>query len=557
MHFSTRIKIGFSLLFLVAIVGAFMINGLVSRGSTTHAASAQQFGATTGKLTPFAVVNPTKLTMTGGTDTPGFVYPKGTRHLRHAGPSGHAPLVSSSSQVSNTPQLLEGFNGVSSRDSAQTNFGAQFEPPDQGLCIGNGFVVEPVNSAFTIYREAGAVVAGPFNVNKLFAEGFKQFTSDPRCYFDKTTNTWFAIILFINSAGTGARTDIAVNNSGDPTTPWTVFHLDATDNGKNGTPNHPGCPCFGDQPTLGIDQFNLYITTNEFSIVGPQFNGAQIYAISKSDLVSLASQVHFVHFDNLSIGGAIATSVQPALSTGSPQAEFFLNSLDPNGTGDNRIGAWAITNRQVVSTGGIPTLSNVVLTSEAYSVPPGAQQKGATSLLDAGDDRMQQTQFINGNVWGELDTAVTITGDTRVRAGAAWFEVNPVLNNAGVLTSSTSIVNQGYVVSQGNYLLYPALQVSPSGTVVMVLSISSANRFPSAAYTVMRSGQTSFGNINIAGFGTTHYDPTATRWGDYSWATLAPNGQSVWMATEYMPPRSSQTVNQLADWGTFVMQVSA
>jgi len=205
MRFSTRIKVGVSLLVLAAIVGAFMISGLVSRGYATHAASASQPDATTGTLTPFAVVDPTKLTMTNDSTTPGFTYPKGTRHLHQAG-SSHGPHVSSSSQVSNTSQLLEGFNGVSSRDSAKTNFGAQFEPPDQGLCVGNGFVVEPVNSAFTIYRADGTVVAGPFNVNKLYDDGFKQFTSDPRCYFDKKTNTWFAIILFINSTGTAART---------------------------------------------------------------------------------------------------------------------------------------------------------------------------------------------------------------------------------------------------------------------------------------------------------------------------------------------------------------
>ena len=178
-------------------------------------------------------------------------------------------------------------------------------------------------------------------------------------------------------------------------------------------------------------------------------------------------------------------------------------------------------------------------------------------MLDTGDDRMQQTQFINGNVWGELDTAVSISGDSAVRAGAAWFEVNPSLDNAGVLTSSTSIVNQGFVASKGNYLLYPALQVSPSGSAGMVLTLSGVNHFPSAVYTVMRQGQNSFGNINIAGFGTTFYSPTSTRWGDYSWAVLAPDGRSFWFATEYMPPRSSQTVDQLQDWGTFVLQVAA
>src|ERR1700694_920142 len=279
--------------------------------------------------------------------------------------------------LEHSTSILNNFDGVSSLDSAVTNFGAEFEPPDQGLCVGNGFVVEPVNSAFTIYRENGTVVAGPFNVNKLFAEGFKQFTSDPRCYYDKETNTWFATILFINSANTGARTDIAVNNSGDPTTPWTVYHLDATDTGHNGTPNHPGCPCLGDQPTLGIDAVNLYITTNEFSILGTAFNGAQIYAISKSDLIANPTNVHVVHYTNLFIGGAQGASVQPALTFGPAGAEYFLSSLDPKGTGDQRVGVWALTNVAAVGSGGVPVLSRTVIGRETYFVPPPELQKGA------------------------------------------------------------------------------------------------------------------------------------------------------------------------------------
>ncbi|HAT44314.1 MAG TPA: hypothetical protein DCS90_04350, partial [Ktedonobacter sp.] len=206
--------------------------------------------------------------------------------------------------------LLQNFNGTSSLDSEKTNFGAEFEPPDQGLCVGNGFVVEPVNSAYTIYRTNGTRIAGPFNVNRLFNDGFKQFTSDPRCFFDKTTNTWFAIILFISSNNKVGRIDLSVNPTGDPTTPWTTYRINATDLGNR------GCPCFGDQPLLGIDQDNIYVSTNEFSILGPQFNGAQIYAISKSELVALAKSVHFVHFGDLRVGGAIAASVQPAISFG-------------------------------------------------------------------------------------------------------------------------------------------------------------------------------------------------------------------------------------------------
>src|SRR5437660_4280539 len=341
--------------------------------------------------------------------------------------------------------ILRNFNGVSSLDSEVTNFGAEFEPPDQGLCVGNGFVLEPVNSAFTIYRTNGSIVLGPLNVNVLFDDGLKQFTSDPRCFFDKATNTWVAIILFISDDNTQGRTDIAVNRSGDPTTPWTVYHLDATDDGTNATPSHPGCPCFGDQPLLGIDSQNVYINTNEFSILGPQFNGAQVYALSKSQLFSLKSNVHFVHFDKLNIGGAMAASVQPAFTYGHADAGFFLNSLDPFGTFDNRLGVWALTNREAVSDGGVPTLSSMVIASEAYAIPPAAIQKGTTQILDSGDDRMQEVQFINGNLYGALGTNVTIPNDTAPRAGIAWFQVHPSVDDG--LISNAHVVNQGYLAS--------------------------------------------------------------------------------------------------------------
>jgi hypothetical protein len=115
---------------------------------------------------------------------------------------------------------------------------------------------------------------------------------------------------------------------------------------------------------------------------------------------------------------------------------------------------------------------------------------------------------------------------------------------------------QGYVALAGNYLLYPAIQAAPSGKAVMTMTVSGQRDFPSAAYSVLPGGATSFGGVTVAAPGTTFYDPAATRWGDYSWAVLDPSGQSVWLATEYMPPKSSQTTDGLRNWGTRVFEVS-
>ncbi|MDQ6660035.1 MAG: hypothetical protein M3Z24_03610, partial [Chloroflexota bacterium] len=445
MHFSRCSKMShmFVLVAVTAIVSSLMVSSPLFRSTSTRAAANAQHDVRKGTIAPTATVNISKFSSVNGAAPSAKHLSKVLRHFQPLGALGQEPTaLNSSSEEPPVGALLSNFNGTSSLDSAVTNFGAEFEPPDQGLCVGNGFVLEPVNSAFRIYRPNGSTVIGPLNVNDLFAEGPKEFTSDPRCQYDKTTNRWFASILFISADNTSARTDIAVSNSGDPTQDWTVYHLGATDNGMNGEPKNSGCPCFGDQPLIGLDSSNLYISTNEFSILGPQFNGAQIYALSKSQLIARA-HANFVQFENLRIGGAKATSVQPAITYGQADAEYFLNSLDPNGTTDNRLGVWAITNRNAVTVGSIPTLSRMVISSERYGVPPPALQKGASSTIDSGDDRMQQVQFINGDLWGALGTKVRPQNDTQVRAGIAWFRVRPQLN--GAVIGNATIKNQGYV----------------------------------------------------------------------------------------------------------------
>jgi hypothetical protein len=544
-----------------SLVGAVVLSSVLVPVVGAQAAAASPH-ALTGLLKPVKTIDPIHPPATLGASpaTPSkTTRSKGVRsiHALHAASTlnGGAGASSDSTPVDdgNGGHLQHNFNGVSSLDSAVTNFGAEFQPPDQGLCVGNGFVIDAVNSAYTFYRTNGSVIAGPFNVNQLFGDGFAQFTSDPRCYYDRATNRWFAIILFIADDNASARTEIAVSSSGDPTDPWTIYHLDGTDDGTNGTPTHPGCPCFGDQPLLGLDQHNLYVSANEFSILGPQFNGTQLYAVAKSELVAAAS-AHFVMFENLTIGGGLATTVQPATSPQDAPAEYFMNSLDPTGTTDNRIGVWALTDRQAVVHGGVPNLSSVILTSETYGVPPQAVQRGLAQPLDSGDDRMQQVEYINGELWGELDTVVNPAHDTSPRAGAAWFRVRPSLDDQHI--SSAHMVHQGYLASKGNYLLYPAVQVSPEGAIAMVFTLSGPTIYGSAAYAVM-SNDHAFGKIKVAGAGTAAYvHGTQNRWGDYSYAAIDPNGSALWFATEYIPPAASQTHDGFNNWGTRVFEVN-
>ena len=560
MRFSSHSKmnITLSLVTLLALVAGFAATGIWrGHASSVHAAS-PSITAVKGQVTRVATLNLANMTtasVKATSQTRAMLFRTTFKKVGAAAKASNAPKATSSTTAS--AKLLHNFNGANSTDSMNVN-GFDLEPPDQGLCVGGGVTVGIINLVLEVYQPNGTIVEGPISVNNFFGEPADEFLSDPRCYFDPATNKFFATVLAIDPTNTASHTDIGVLTSHGNFV--TIFHLDTTDL------TDPGCPCFGDQPLFGIDQQNVYISNNEFSILGPEFNGAQVYAISKSQLVHGDPSPNFVHFGNLGIGGTIAASVEPAITVDkNAPAEYFLNSLDPFGTFDNRIGVWAMTNRQVVSSGGIPNFTNTVITSEAYGFPPSAETPvgfnsglglSTSGFITTDDDRMLQVQFINGQLWSSLNTALTIAGETGVRSGAAWFEVHPSLN--GGIIGKSKVTNQGYVASTGNYLLYPAVAASPNGSVAMVMTLTGPNTFPSAVYSVLKAGGKAFGPIHIAASGVTA-DAGFTavggpgRWGDYSAAVIDPNGSGIWMATEYIPGAGDQFTN----WGTRIFEVQA
>src|SRR5258708_19886459 len=120
MRFSTRWKGGglFSVLGIVTIINAFMLSGLVFRGTATHASNAQ-YSATPGTLTPAGTVNlrnvPTNLSLAAGGS-----FPRGPRPIhpvKAPGLSG-GPTITSSPITYSTKTLITEFNGLRSRAHA-------------------------------------------------------------------------------------------------------------------------------------------------------------------------------------------------------------------------------------------------------------------------------------------------------------------------------------------------------------------------------------------------------------------------------------------------------
>ena len=544
------------------------------------------------------------------------------------GKNADGPETGESTRDESNVTLVRSFDGLNHNNQRFANGGNQFslEPPDQGLCAGNGFVMETVNDVLAVYNTSGGRLIGPVDLNTFYgypaavnrSTGVRgPEVTDPSCYYDAATQRWFHVALTLEVVASGSkagrltgpnRLDIAASQTADPTGQWTIYHLPVQDDGTQGTPNHhcsAGSPtatwrtnphaCIGDYPHVGADSNGFYITTNEYSLFGPEYKAAQVYALSKQQLATGAALVDVAQIDtaNMVRGNQSGFTVWPAespngqtqnpgdLDTARGGTEFFLSSnaadeVNPamNGTSTDLI-VWALSNTASLNSPQPRVkLSNTVLTVGTYAVPPKSRQKpGSTPLadclndtslqvtatlkgcwrlavnvepahnqvegqaIDSNDTRMQQVMFANGMVFGALDTGLRINGQTR--AGIEWFAARPHVTANGV---HAQIVAQGYAGVADANLTYPALAVNENGVGVVAFTLVGPNDYPSAAYAPfdMKAGT---GAIHVAQAGAgpddgfTNYGaafgiPPRTRWGDYGAAVV--DGSNIWLASEYI-----------------------
>jgi hypothetical protein len=535
----------------------------------------------------------------------------------HSTSSRVGNVAQSAKVAPSNPELLTSFDGLNHRNQRLANGGNQFsvEPPDQGLCVGNGYVLEAVNDVARVYDVGGQPVNGVQDLNTFFgypaafdrtpgaANPFGQFVTDPSCLYDAATGRFFLVVLTLETEPDtgdftgGNHLDIAVSDSGNPAATWTIYQIDAADDGTNGTPDHRCTsdegdtgfgPCIGDYPHIGADANGFYITTNEYAFFGPEFHGAQVYAMSKAALAS-GGVSSLVQFDtNGQVGGDSGFTLWPATApgaqeTGAGGVEYFLSSNaadEAHGNGvpvgpraSDQILTWALTNTSSLTTSPSLSLSYATVSVNRYAVPPKANQKGGStplatclnnsscsqfllgikdpfveneSVLDSNDTRMQQVTFSQGRIWGALDTAVKVNGaDT---AGIEWFIINPGLSGS---TIAPTVANQGYLGFGNNHLTYPAVGVTAAGKGVNAFTVTGNSYFPSAGYALLtEAGGASDVHIAQAGAGPqdgfsgykifANVPPNARpRWGDYGAAAV--DGNTVWLASEYIAQSCSFT----------------
>lgn len=502
---------------------------------------------------------------------------------------GSGTPTSSGKKAKSNPELNYSFEGVNHRDSRLAFGGNQFsgEPADQGLCVGNGYILETVNSALRVFDAGtGAAITPVLALNEFYGFPpaidrstftFGPFTFDVSCHYDPDSNRWFHLAVDLDQDPvTGNFTgknylDLAVSVSGDPTGAWNVYRIPGINDGSEGTPDHSclGGPCFADFPHIGVDKHGVYISTNEFPLFANGFIGAQVYAISKSALAAGRSNIDVYLFDTSQDPWRIGQdqpgfTLWPALSAPNQFAgdqggtQYFVSSNavfdDENGDSEELI-VWALSNTKSLNSKNPDLrLTRTLVSSLRYAVPPPSVQKegtiplgnvsyGATEpgLIDTSDSRVLDTRYANGKLWAVLGTAAEVEGEQR--AGVAWFILNPKVSAAGV---SATMRGQGILAVAGESLAYPTLGVTKSGRGVIGFTRVGENLHPSQGYASI-DDVAGVGEVHMAAEGNAPQDGfteygSRPRWGDYGAAAV--DGRSVYLAGQYIE-QGPCSVNEL------------
>ncbi len=428
--------------------------------------------------------------------------PAGPSHPAVGAKSGASPLVTATKGTELTSALA-----ASDNSSALT-------PPDMGLAVGGGKKVQMVNVVGRIWT--GTTAGSVFSLNSFFLAG-SNFLSDPTVRFDSASGRFFAGIFDVTLGGER----IAVSTSSDPGGSWVVYAVRY--------PGEPGGGC-PDQGKLGIDSDVVGLGFNEFSGVGctGSFLGAGLEVFNKSQMVA-GTSVNFVYTAPL----PTYFSLIPAQAMTASTTLWFASVTPGSGSVVHRVTSVGVPPATVTLT------AQADVTVNAYASPPAAPQKGTTTKVAAGDDRVQNVVWSGGNLALALSDKCTPAGDTGKRACARVIS----MTDAGVKKQDVDFARLKH------YYYYPSIGVTSASNIVVTFAESGKKTFPQldAAALPLVTGAGS--SVIVIHAGT--QANVSGRYGDYFAVAIDPAATTnAWVAGEVGGPLSGGL-----NWNTAVAQV--
>ena len=423
-------------------------------------------------------------------------------------------------EVAATPGV--DFNGIPSPG---------YVPSDSNLAVGPNDIVEVVNVQFAVYSKNGTVLAGPTNIQNLFASlggNCSGTVGDPIVLYDRQADRW---VITDIGANVGYAECVAVSQTNDPTGAYYTYGYSFGQNLND----------YDKLSTWATASNSAYLATYNIFQNGESFIGADLCGFDRTKMLAGDSSA------------AQLCQMTPSTEFGYLPSDMDGPTPPVDGTPglfitwqDNDPGSLYLRKLTLNFSAGTATLSaptNISVANDTFACGNGGQcvpQAGTTQTLDTLGDRMMYRFAIRhfpDHDRAVVNHAVANNGQVAIR----WYEL---YDPAG----SVTLNQQGTFAPDSTYRWMASLAEDQNADIGLGYSASSSTIHPAIRFTgrvpsdPLGSMESESTIVQGAGSQVGEY---AYRWGDYTAMQVDPSDDcTFWYVDQY------QAVTGTFDWST-------
>lgn len=395
-------------------------------------------------------------------------------------------------------------------------------PPDTQMAVGPEYIVEAVNSGFTVFTKTGTQTRAytDFEAFVNLPSPWDGFVYDPRVIYDAEREKFVILVLGMDSTNLKSYFWILTSVTSDPNGLWYTFRRDVSRGGA-------GAEEWLDFASLGVDHWGVYVSGNYFGFASG-FSSAALWS-ENPNLLSGGGGGGYYWSSLTWPSSAHAFSVnsaQPHTQNASGNT-FFVNDSSGAGT---EVCLWTLHGERFIGQGGDAVdLSRVAIAARTYyAIGENVDQPGSDTDLDGGDCRVGKVVYAAGQVI----TAFTEDPDN----DHSNSEIYIIALNTGDGTKAWdwTIWNNDY------YMFFPSVSFDGVDTSKWMVGFNTTvptqtTYAGSIAYERDITSDTNSFVWDHPGEGAyVRFDTNnRNRWGDYSGAAYDWTLGSIWTAQEY------------------------
>jgi hypothetical protein len=403
------------------------------------------------------------------------------------------------------------FDGISSPGYA---------PSDSNMAIGPNHIVETVNVQFAVYNKSGTLLAGPTNIQTIFAPLGGVCTNtygDPVMLYDRAADRW--LLSMIGNTGSTQAECIAISKTNNPAG---AYYLYGYSFGAN----------LNDYPKLSTwatASNSAYLATYNIFINFQSFGGADLCGFDRTKMLAGdSSAAQLCQMTPTSEGGYLPSDLDgPTVPTDGTPGLFI--TWQNNNPGQLFLRKLALN--FATSTATLSAATTISVANDSLACGNGGQcvpQSGTTQTLDTLGDRMMYRfaiRHFTDHDRAVFSHAVGNAGQVAVR----WYEI---YDPAGAVTLN----QQGTYAPDATYRWMSSMAEDKFGDIGLGYSASSSSIHPAVRFT---------GRVPSDALGTLETEATIitgggsqtaglARWGDYTAMQVDPSDDcTFWYVDQY------------------------